>query len=272
MPAARSRITRSTSRSRAKAPTAMPASPASSATWVRRLSPGSDRSTRSTTAARWRSNWRRRRRSNGRATELHVGAARVRVAEGRVDLGSCTSMRARSRPAAPSTAFRSTALMRTRGVRSPLASTLVIAGDWSVAATPRLNGIVHVRRERRRPVRRPKPEPPGPAGWRWASPRSKPRRGSRTTTSPQRRRCAGRAATPTPRFPSRPADGAPGRIALDAPIEADPGRRTCPLRRCNLGWGRWRSSTGRAHVDLSAKGSLARVVLDGALAADAHAP
>ena len=41
-----------------------------------------------------------------------------------------------------------TALMRTAGVRSPLASTLVIAGDWSVAATPLLNGVVHVRRER----------------------------------------------------------------------------------------------------------------------------
>ena len=40
------------------------------------------------------------------------------------------------------------ALTQLAGVKSPLASTMVIAGDWSLAASPQLNGTLHVRRER----------------------------------------------------------------------------------------------------------------------------
>ena len=38
-------------------------------------------------------------------------------------------------------------LARLAGQQLPLKSTLVIGGDWSVAATPRLNGTLNVRRE-----------------------------------------------------------------------------------------------------------------------------
>ena len=39
-------------------------------------------------------------------------------------------------------------MARLAGVRLPLRSTLIINGDWSIAATPQLNGTIHVRRER----------------------------------------------------------------------------------------------------------------------------
>ena len=80
--------------------------------------------------------------------QLHVGSARLQVAEGRADL---EDLRWDAGKLATRGAFEGiplTALLRIAGLRPPLASTLVIAGDWSVAATPQLNGTVHVRRER----------------------------------------------------------------------------------------------------------------------------
>jgi translocation and assembly module TamB len=80
--------------------------------------------------------------------QLHVGAARVHVAEGianlaefRWDAGKLTTRGAFSGvPVA--------AILRLAGRTSPLATTLAIGGDWSLAATPHLNGSIHIARER----------------------------------------------------------------------------------------------------------------------------
>ena len=158
MPEARSRITRSTSRSRAKAPTATPASPANSATWARRHSRGSASldalDNRGALAMQLEApaaiEWAHDR--------LHIGAARLRVAEGHADLGDLRWDGGKLTTRGAFDGIPLTALLRFAGVRSPLASTLVIAGDWSVAATPLLNGVVHVRRERGDLYRHRKPD------------------------------------------------------------------------------------------------------------------
>ena len=131
--------------------------------------------------------------------QLHVGSARLQVAEGRADLEDLRWDAGKLSTRGAFEGIPLTALLRIAGLRPPLASTLVIAGDWSVAATPQLNGTVHVRRERG-DLFGTEGTSETPTAWRWASRRSKRRRVSRTTMSPPPPRCARSApGTPTPR-------------------------------------------------------------------------
>ena len=97
----------------------------------------------------------------------HVCAARskrpraLEIARDRVDIGATACCR-RRRPRRPrefpiddgrittrdrSPAFRLPRLARLAGTTLPFPSTLVVGGDWSLAATPRLSGTLNVRRE-----------------------------------------------------------------------------------------------------------------------------
>ncbi len=79
---------------------------------------------------------------------FHMGAARLRVAEGRVDLDDLRWDAGKLATRGAFDGIPLTVVTRLAGIKSPLASTLVIGGDWSLAAAPQLNGVVHVRRER----------------------------------------------------------------------------------------------------------------------------
>jgi translocation and assembly module TamB len=199
---------------------------------------------------------------------LQVGAARVRVAEGRVDLND---LRWESGKLATRGAFDGiplTALLRFAGARSPLASTLVLAGDWSVAATPLLNGVVHVRRESGDVFGTESltSSPDGLAlGITALVLEAQFQDDNVAATAKLRSQRAGNADAT---LAIKAADGAPGRIALDAPMAATLVADLPSLRPLQPWLGTLAVIDGRAHVDVTAKGSLAHAVLEGALTAD----
>ncbi len=78
---------------------------------------------------------------------LHVGNARLRVADGRADLKDFRWDAGKLATEGTVTGIPLASLLRIAGATSPLKSTLVIGGDWSIAATPQLTGVVHVKRE-----------------------------------------------------------------------------------------------------------------------------
>ncbi len=79
---------------------------------------------------------------------VHVGAARVEVADGSVDLAALSWDDGRVTTKGAFTGVPVATLAKLSGYRLPFVSTLALAGDWSLAATPRLNGTLNVRRER----------------------------------------------------------------------------------------------------------------------------
>jgi translocation and assembly module TamB len=199
---------------------------------------------------------------------LHVGAARLQVAEGRADL---TDLRWDSGRIATSGSFGGiplSALTRILGVSSPLASTLVIAGDWSVAATPQLNGTVRVRRE---------------DGDLFGTETSTNARGLALGISALEAEArfvdGGVAATATLRsqragnadvaMTIKASGTAPGMVALDAPLTGTLVADLPSLRPMQPWLGTLAVVDGRAHVDLKASGSLRHTVIAGELSADA---
>ena len=200
--------------------------------------------------------------------QLHVGSTRLQVAEGRADL---VDLRWDAGKLTTRGAFEGiplTALMRVAGLRPPLASTLVIAGDWSVAATPQLNGTVRVRRERGDLF--------GSEGT--SETLNSLALGITTLEAQARFQDDSVAATATLRsqragnadatLSIKAGDGAPGRMAFDGPLNATLVADLPSLRPLQPWLGTLAVVDGRAHVDLSATGSLARAELSGALTAD----
>ncbi len=79
---------------------------------------------------------------------VHVGAARLDVADGNVDLAALAWDDGHLSTRGTFAGVPVATLARLGAVKLPFTSTLTLAGDWSLAATPRLNGSVTVRRER----------------------------------------------------------------------------------------------------------------------------
>ena len=79
---------------------------------------------------------------------IRIGATRIAVAEGRADLAYLALYEGRIATQGSFTGIPFSALARLAGTKLPFPSTLVLGGDWSLAAAPRLNGTVSVRRER----------------------------------------------------------------------------------------------------------------------------
>ncbi len=181
--------------------------------------------------------------------QLHVGSARLLVAEGRADL---EDLRWDAGKLATRGAFEGiplTALMRIAGLRPPLASTLVISGRLVGCRDTATQWHRSRAARTRRPVRNGRNELKRPTAWRWASRRSKRRRVSRTTTSPPprtlRSQRAGNADATLSIKARRWRTGAPRRSMVRWPLRW---LRTCRrCGRCSRGWERWRSSTA-AHM------------------------
>ena len=78
---------------------------------------------------------------------VETGAMRLDVADGRVDIAALSWEDGHVTTRGTFARVPVATLAKFTGVSLPFASTLTIAGDWSIAAAPRLNGTVTVRRE-----------------------------------------------------------------------------------------------------------------------------
>ena len=78
---------------------------------------------------------------------VSIGEARLSVADGTMQLSELTWDDGRITTRGSFTAVPLATAARIAGVPLPVASTLTLGGEWSLAATPRLNGTVTIRRE-----------------------------------------------------------------------------------------------------------------------------
>jgi translocation and assembly module TamB len=78
---------------------------------------------------------------------LELGTAGFRVVEGRVDVARLLIDEGRISTQGSFTAVPVDAAARLAGAPLPFHSTLVVGGDWSLGATPRLTGTINLRRE-----------------------------------------------------------------------------------------------------------------------------
>lgn len=199
---------------------------------------------------------------------IQVGATRLVVAEGRADLVHFAIDEGRIDTRGSFTGIPVTALARLAGTPLPFPSTLVVGGDWSLAATPRLSGTLNVRRE----------------SGDWFATES-------TTLDPAdlalgisvlelSMRAADDALTASARLRSvragnadatatLAAGGKPGRIATDAPITARVTADLASLKPLQPWLGTLAVVDGRARVDVTARGTLAQPLLAGTLTGDA---
>jgi translocation and assembly module TamB len=79
---------------------------------------------------------------------VRLAGARIEVADGHADIDELVWDQGRITTRGSLTGVPLTTAARLAGQKLPVESTLVLGGDWSIAATPRLNGRFAVRRER----------------------------------------------------------------------------------------------------------------------------
>jgi translocation and assembly module TamB len=201
---------------------------------------------------------------------LHVGAARLRVAEGRANLDDLRWDAGKLSSRGAFNAVPLTALTALSGVKSPLASSLVLAGDWSIAASPQLNGVVRIRREN------------GDLYGSESATNATAKLALGITTLEFEARFADdkvsgrgtlrslRAGNADATFSIQPAPGSePGRVPLDGPLVASLVADLPSMRPLQPWLGTLAVVDGRAHVELSASGSVSKLVLAGMFTADA---
>ncbi len=199
---------------------------------------------------------------------VRVGATRVAVVDGHADMASLALDDGRIATRGTFTGIPFNALVRLAGRAPPFTSTLVVGGDWSLAATPRLNGEVNVRRER--------------GDWYGTDSAAADAASLALGISELAvgARFADDALAATARFRSaragnadasaRVAAGAvPGRVAADAPLEAALKAELASLKPLQPWLGTAAVMDGRAQVDVTARGTLAAPVLAGTLTGDA---
>ena len=200
---------------------------------------------------------------------MHIGTAQLQFADGHAKL---EDLRWEDGKLSTRGAFDSVplaALARLAGARLPLHSTLIINGDWSIAATPLLNGMIHVRRERGDlyATEGGSDLPAGIAlGISTLDFEARFVDDSLVGTGTLRSQRAGNADARL-HIGTLPA-GATGRVPFDAPLTASLVADLPSLRPLQPWLGTLAVVDGRAHVDLAATGSLANPVLAGTLNAD----
>ena len=202
------------------------------------------------------------------AGRVRVGATRIAVVDGRADMTGLALDGGRLTTSGRFTGIPFNALVRLTGRAPPFTSTLVVGGDWSVAAAPRLNGEVNVRRER--------------GDWYGTDSASLDAANLALgiTDLAVSARFADDALSGTARFRStrsgnadatvKVAAGAePGRIAKDAALDATLTADLASLKPLQPWLGTAAVMDGRARVDLAARGTLGAPVFAGKLTGDA---
>lgn len=199
---------------------------------------------------------------------VHVSQARVRIAEGSADIDEFVWDDGRITSRGSFAGVPLGALARIAGHPLTVRSTLTLKGDWSVAASPRLDGTIHVARD---------------AGDVFASSAetTDPARGLGISVFDASARFAADAVSATGTLRSTRGGTAdatlslgtvegtpPGRIAARAPIEGRLRADLASLRPLQAWLGTLAALDGHAHVDVGATGTLANPVLTGEASAD----
>jgi translocation and assembly module TamB len=199
---------------------------------------------------------------------VRIGAARLRIADGNVDVADLAWDDGRITTRGSFAAVPVATLAKLGGVKLPFATTLTLGGDWSLAATPRLNGSMTVRRERGDVFFGS--EPGGESD----------DRAFRITAASLSARFVDDAveATATVRSehglnadaqlaigvaPNAP----PGRFSADAPLSAALNADLATLKVLQPWTGTMAVVDGNAHAELVARGTLARAPLTGTVRA-----
>ncbi len=201
---------------------------------------------------------------------LQLGETQVAIANGNLRIGEFVWDNGRISTRGSVNAVPLAALARLSGRRLPFASTVTLGGDWSLAATPRLNGTVAVRRE---------------SGDLWIAPNATTDSQSSSagiTALEASARFADDAIDATATFRSTRAGSAdaklaigavalatPGRIAADAPLDLSIHAELATLQPLQPWVGTVAAIDGRARVDVAAKGTIGHAPLSGTLTGEA---
>jgi translocation and assembly module TamB len=201
---------------------------------------------------------------------VHVGEARLRVADGDVALGALAWDDGRITTRGSLTGIPVTTVAKLAGVELPFGSTVTLGGQWSLAAAPRLNGSLTVRREQ------------GDLAFGTDTGLSAADRAFRITSAELTARFTDDAVDATASIRSERGLNADAQLAIGAVAHAPLGRlsRDAPLRlalNADLATLKvlqpWIGTTavidGRAHAELVAQGTLARAPWSGSVRADA---
>ena len=199
---------------------------------------------------------------------LQVGAARFIVADGRAEIAKLDIDEGRVSTQGSFTGIPVTALARIAGRPLPFPSTLELGGQWSLAATPRLNGTLEIRRERGDwfATESANLDPADLAlGISELQVSARFVEDALSASAKFRSARAGTAdATAT-----LAAGSVPGRISVDAPITATFTADLASLRPLQPWVGTLAVMDGRAHLALAVRGTLARPDASGTLTGDA---
>ncbi|HET7097887.1 MAG TPA: translocation/assembly module TamB domain-containing protein, partial [Casimicrobiaceae bacterium] len=201
---------------------------------------------------------------------LRVGETRLRVADGSVALGAFAWDDGRITTRGSFTGVPVTTVAKLGGIKLPFVSSVTLGGDWSLAATPRLNGSVAIRREQ------------GDLAFGSDTGLSSADRAFRIATAELAARFNDDAVDATASIRSQRGLNADARLSIGTVPDAPPGRlsRDAPLKlalNADLATLRvlqpWIGTTavidGRAHAELVATGTLARAPWSGTVRADA---
>ncbi len=199
---------------------------------------------------------------------FHARNAHIAIADGHADLVELTVDDGRLATRGTFTGIPAAALARLAGTKLPFASTLTLGGEWALAASPRLNGSLAVRRERGDwfATESETLDPTELAlGITQLDLSARVVEDALRATAQLRSTRAGQAdATLT-----LAASAAPGQFSTDAALAATLKAELASLRPLQPWLGTAAVLDGRVSVDLAARGSLANPVLAGTLNGDA---
>jgi translocation and assembly module TamB len=199
---------------------------------------------------------------------VELGTARIAIAEGRADIERLIVDAGRVDTRGSFSAVPVTAVARLTGIKLPIASTVILGGDWNVTAAPKLNGTFNVKRE---------------SGDLFAA-ESASLDVSELALGITALDLAGRfvddALDATARFRSSrggsaeatfalAAGNVPGTLSIDAAMRATLRADMTTLRPLQPWLGTTAVVDGRAHIDIEARGTLAQPTYGGTLTADA---
>ena len=198
-------------------------------------------------------------------TRIRVGATRLAVADGNVRLTEFAWDDGRITTSGSFAAVPLAAAARFAGVPLPVGSTVTLGGEWSLAASPHLNGSLAVRREAGDVflARSATPDATVAAG---------------ITAFETVARFTDDAVDATASFRSTRGDTAnaklaigtvagapPGRLAADAPLEFSATGDIPSLQLLQPWIGSTAVVSGRARLDIAARGTVGRAALSGAI-------
>jgi len=198
-------------------------------------------------------------------TRVRVGAARLNVADGNVHLAEFVWDAGKITTSGTFTAVPLVSIARITGTTLPFRSTLTLGGEWSLAAAPRLSGTLAVRREGGDLAFLPSATSDSTiaAGLASLEVLARFRDDALDATASLR-------STRGDKADAKLAIGAvagapPGHIAPEAPLEFSVSGDIPSLQLLQPWIGTTAVVSGRLHVDIAARGTVARPALSGAV-------